>query len=107
VKAYRDQYASVVGKGAQVVGISTDDVATQKKFRDENHLPFPLLSDADGKVAKKYGGTIPLIGLANRATFVIGQDGIVKEIATGNAAIDPAGAIASCPLHSGPPAAAP
>jgi peroxiredoxin Q/BCP len=107
VKAYRDQYASVVGKGAQVVGISTDDGATQKKFRDEHHLPFPLLSDAGGKVAKRYGGTIPLIGLANRATFVVAQDGIVKAIATGSAAIDPAGTIAACPTHSGPSASHP
>jgi peroxiredoxin Q/BCP len=107
VKAYRDQYASVVGKGAQVVGISTDDVATQKKFRDENQLPFPLLSDADGKVAKKYGGTVAILGFAHRATFVVGQDGIVKEIVTGNDAINPTGAIAACPLHSGPSAPAP
>jgi peroxiredoxin Q/BCP len=98
VRAYRDQYASVVGKGAQVVGISTDDVATQKKFKDENALPFPLLSDADGKVAKQYGGTVPLIGFAHRATFVVGQDGIVKEIVTGSDAINPGGAISACPI---------
>ena len=107
MRAYRDQYASVVGKGAQVVGISTDDVATQKKFKDENQLPFPLLSDSDGKVSKKYGGTIPLIGLAHRATFVLAQDGTVKEIVTGNDAINPAGSIAACPLPGGPSAPAP
>ena len=98
MRAYRDQYASVVGKGAQVVGISTDDVATQKRFKDENQLPFPLLSDVGGKVAKQYGGTIAIFGNANRATFVVGQDGIVKEIVTGGAAINPAGAIAACPV---------
>jgi peroxiredoxin Q/BCP len=99
VRAYRDQYANVVGKGAQVVGISTDDVATQKRFRDENQLPFPLLSDEGGKVAKQYGGTVAIIGVAHRTTFVIGQDGIVKEIVSGGDAIDPTGAIAACPLH--------
>jgi peroxiredoxin Q/BCP len=102
VRAYRDQYASVVGKGAQVVGISTDDVATQKKFRDENQLPFPLLSDEGGKVAKQYGGTVVIVGLANRATFVVGQDGVVKEIVTGNDAINPAGAISACPVPRKP-----
>lgn len=104
MRAYRDQYASVIGKGAQVVGISTDDVATQKKFKDENQLPFPLLSDEGGKVAKKYGGTVAIIGLANRTTFVVGQDGIVKEVVSGGEAIDPKGAIAACPLQK-PPAA--
>jgi peroxiredoxin Q/BCP len=102
VRAYRDSYASVIGKGAQVVGVSTDDVATQKKFRDENQLPFPLLSDPGGKVAKKYGGTVILLGLANRTTFIIGQDGIVKEIVSGGDAINPAGSIAACPLRTLP-----
>ncbi len=86
-------------KGAQVVGISTDDVATQKKFKDQYKLPYPLLSDADGKVADQYGGRIPVVGRANRATYVIGVDGIIKEIVTGNSAIDPNSAIDACPLH--------
>ena len=86
-------------KGAQVVGISTDDVATQKKFKEELKAPYPLLSDEGGKVAAQYGGTIPVVGYANRATYVIDQDGTIKEIVTGSAAIDPAGSIASCPLH--------
>lgn len=88
----------MVGKGAQVVGISTDGVEKQKKFKDEHQLPFPLLSDEDGKVAKQYGGTIPVVGLANRATYVIAQDGRIAQIVTGSAAIDPAGAITSCPI---------
>jgi peroxiredoxin Q/BCP len=102
VRAYRDQYANVIGKGAQVVGISTDDVATQKKFKDENKLPFPLLSDQGGKVAKQYGGTVVLLGLANRTTFVLGQDGVVKEIISGGDAINPGGAITACPLKHAP-----
>ncbi len=82
-----------------MVGVSTDDVATQKRFKAENQLPFPLLSDAGGKVAKQYGGT--MLGFANRATFVVEQDGKVKEIVQGGAAIDPKASIAACPLHAG------
>jgi peroxiredoxin Q/BCP len=89
----------VVGKGAQVVGVSTDTVEKQRKFKQEYQLPYPLLSDEGGKVAKQYGGTIPVVGLANRATYVIAQDGTIKEIITGSAAIDPAGAITSCPVR--------
>jgi peroxiredoxin Q/BCP len=99
VKAYRDQYAKVTEKGAQVVGISTDDVATLKRFRDENQLPYPLLSDEGGKVAKQFGGTIAVVGLASRATYVLEKDGTVKDVFTGSDAIDPGGAITSCPLH--------
>jgi peroxiredoxin Q/BCP len=98
VQAYRDQYAQVTGKGAQVVGISTDDAATLKRFKEQYALPYPLLSDAGGKVAKQYGGTIAVLGLAHRATFVVDRDGTVKEVVTGGDAINPSGAIAACPV---------
>jgi peroxiredoxin Q/BCP len=89
----------VLKKGGQVVAISVDDVATQRRFKEENRLPYLVLSDAGGKVARQYGGTIPVIGVANRATFVVDQDGTVKEIVKGGDAIDPAGAITSCPVR--------
>jgi peroxiredoxin Q/BCP len=98
---FRDQYADVSAKGAQVVGISTDDVETQRRFKAEMKLPYPLLSDQGGKVAKQYAGTMAVIGVANRANFVIGQDGTVKEIVEGGDAVDPTAAIAACPLRKG------
>jgi peroxiredoxin Q/BCP len=86
----------VKARGAQVVGISVDDVPTQKRFKEQHQLPFPLLSDQGGKVARQYGGTVAILGMANRATFVVDRDGTVKEIVTGSDAIDPKGAIAAC-----------
>jgi peroxiredoxin Q/BCP len=55
-------------------------------------------------VARKYGGAVPIVGLANRATFVVGGDGRVKEIVTGSEAVDPARSIAACgaPASPGP-----
>jgi peroxiredoxin Q/BCP len=88
-------------RGAQVVGISTDDVETQRRFKTEHQLPFLLLSDPSGKVTEQYGGKIPVIGLAKRATFVLEQDGTVKEVVTGSDAIDPAGSISACPVRKG------
>ncbi len=99
MKAYRDRYADVLGKGGQVVGISVDSREKQRRFKEENELPYSLLSDEGGKVARQYGGTVAVLGLANRATFVVGQDGIVKQVVTGSDAIDPGGAIASCPTR--------
>jgi thioredoxin-dependent peroxiredoxin len=96
---FRDKYAEVEQKGAQVFGISTDSVETQKKFKAEYKLPYSLLSDADGKVAKQYSGTMPVVGVANRANFVIGQDGKIAQIIEGGDAIDPNAAIAKCPLR--------
>jgi peroxiredoxin Q/BCP len=99
---FRDKYQEVEQKGAQVFGISTDSVETQKRFRAEYKLPYSLLSDPDGKVAKAYSGTMPIVGVANRANFVIGEDGKISKIIEGSDAIDPNSAIASCPLrHKG------
>lgn len=86
-------------KGAEVVGVSTDSVETLSKFKAEFKLPFVLLSDEKGTVVEQYPGKIPILGVANRATYVIGQDGLVKEIITGGAAIDPSTAVAACPLR--------
>jgi peroxiredoxin Q/BCP len=96
---FRDKYGDVSSKGAQVFGVSTDDVATQKRFKDELKLPYSLLSDPGGKVASKYGGTMAVIGLASRANFVIGQDGKVAQVVEGGDAVDPNSAIAACPLR--------
>jgi peroxiredoxin Q/BCP len=97
--AFRDHFAEVEQKGAQVFGVSTDATETQKRFKAEYKLPYALLSDPDGKVAKLYAGTIPVLGLANRANFVIGQDGKITQIVEGGDAVDPNSAIASCPLR--------
>lgn len=96
---FRDKYGEVESKGAQVFGISTDTVETQKRFRAEYKLPYALLSDPGGKVAKEYSGTMPVVGVANRANFVIGQDGKITQIVEGGDAIDPNAAIAACPLR--------
>jgi len=96
---FRDHYAEVEKKGAQIFGVSTDTVETQKRFKAEYRLPYQLLSDPDGKVAKQYSGTMPIVGVANRANFVIGQDGKITQIVEGSDAIDPNGAIANCPLR--------
>jgi peroxiredoxin Q/BCP len=85
-------------KGAEVVGVSTDSIETLSRFKAEFKLPFVLLSDEKGTVVEQYSGKIPIVGYANRATYVIGQDGLVKEIFTGGAAIDPSTAVAACPI---------
>ena len=53
----------------------------QKKWAEEQGLNFPLLSDfwPHGEVAKQYGVFNDALGCANRATFVIGKDGIVSS----------------------------
>ncbi len=56
------------------MGISADQVDRQNQFHTENGLVFPLLSDPDRSVARKFGvkrmGPLPV----RRATFVVGRD---------------------------------
>jgi len=53
--AFRDRKKELAKLTAHVLGVSTDDVASHQKFRDKYDLNFPLLADADHKVADKYG----------------------------------------------------
>jgi peroxiredoxin Q/BCP len=103
LSSYSAKYDDVEKKGAQVVAVSTDDVETQTRFKESVKAPYTLLSDANGKVSEMYAGTMPVVNLvkriASRATYVIDVDGIIKEIVTGNDAVDPAASIASCPLR--------
>ena len=43
----RDNYTELLKKGFAVIGISTDDVKSHKKFETKFSLPFPLIEDAD------------------------------------------------------------
>jgi len=78
---FRDLGTEFAQLGAQRVGISADKVDKQQQFSSKYEFGFPLLSDTDKSVAKAYGvrrgpGIIP----NKRATFVIGTDGIVKDL---------------------------
>jgi len=52
---FRDNMESLSGKGLEVVGISGDSAATHKLFKAHNKLPFTLLADEKGEVAKQFG----------------------------------------------------
>jgi peroxiredoxin Q/BCP len=69
-----------------VLGISRDDVAAQARFKAKYGLPFPLLSDPDGRVCEAYGVMVEknLYGKTvrgiERSTFVIDPEGRVAKI---------------------------
>lgn len=78
---FRDLAGEFEKLGAVRVGISADKVDKQARFDQKYDLGFPLLSDPDKAVARAYGvrrGPGPLPN--RRTTFVIGTDGLVKEI---------------------------
>jgi thioredoxin-dependent peroxiredoxin len=86
---FRDLSAVFTELGAQRVGISADKVEKQQRFSTKYSFDFPLLSDPDKSVARAYGvrrgpGIIP----NRRTTFVIGADGLIKEIVSSELNMD-------------------
>ena len=78
-QAFRDSWTDLAKSGVVVIGVSTDSLDSHKQFAEHHKLPFHLISDADGSIAKAYG--VPNnAGFLGRQTFVIGADGNVKKI---------------------------
>ena len=83
---FRDTQAPLKKAGAVVLGVSPDSLASHDKFRKEHKLNFPLLSDPEKKVAKKYGawGEKVMYGKKVtgmiRSTFVIDGEGTVRKV---------------------------
>lgn len=75
--AFRDEQELLHELGARVLAISTDTVGAHRAFAGEQGLPFPLLSDVDGSVARAYGVWDAESRRARRAVFVVGADGSV------------------------------
>ncbi len=80
-----------------MLGISLDSQERNRKFAQETGATFPLLSDTEKEVAKAYGVLSFTRLFANRVTFVIDRDGIIRHIDEGSDAIDPSGAMQACP----------
>ena len=85
-----------------MLGISLDSQDRNRKFADQTGASFPLLSDTEKQVAKAYGVLSFTRLFANRVTFVIDKDGIVRHIDEGSDAIDPTGAFQACTLPRKP-----
>jgi peroxiredoxin Q/BCP len=82
----RDRGADYKKAGAQVIGISPDEVGAIDKFAGKFDLDFTLLADADHAVAEKYGTWVEksmygkkYMGV-QRATFIVGPDGKIAKV---------------------------
>lgn len=71
----RDGYEALTKKGVAVIGVSHDDVAAQKAFKDKYNFPFTLIADHDSAVTKAFGvPSYPLTSMAHRSAYLI-KDG--------------------------------
>ena len=77
----RDNFSELKKNGVVVLGVSTDDSGSHKRFSEKYSLPFELLADKDAKVSKAYGVFVEkdfagkkFFGV-KRTTFVVGKNG--------------------------------
>ncbi|MGL5807309.1 MAG: peroxiredoxin [Xenococcaceae cyanobacterium] len=89
-QSFRDNFAEYQNKDMVVLGVSMDDQASHKMFKEKYGLPFNLLVDTDGAITKAYdveGG-----GYAKRVTYIIDGEGKIShvdaQVNTGNHAQD-------------------
>src|SRR5690606_4257343 len=84
----RDNYNGLQKEGYEVIGVSTDGEKSHQKFISKFELPFTLIADTDKKIVEQYGvwqdksmygrkymGTM-------RYTFVVDENGIIRDIIT-------------------------
>lgn len=79
----RDNLSTYNGLNTAVVGISVDSPFTLGKFKSEQQLNFPLLSDFNKEASKAYGAlydtfVLDLKGVSKRAAFVVDKEGKVR-----------------------------
>lgn len=83
---FRDNYQSLQAQGFNVIGVSTDDETSHKKFVNKYQLPFTLIADTDKSIVEAYGVWVEknmygkkYMGTA-RKTFIIDKEGKIKKI---------------------------
>jgi peroxiredoxin Q/BCP len=77
-QSFRDNYQEYQDKDMVVLGVSNDDEASHKMFKEKYGLPFSLLADTDRTISKAYevdGGGYP-----QRVTYIINGEGIITHV---------------------------
>ena len=77
--SYNNELEQFANLDAQVVAISSQDVASHEAFSKKHGFKFPLLADTDKQVSSDYG-VLGLFGLSRRSIFVIDAKGIVRYV---------------------------
>ena len=96
MKAYQADIAKFEQTNTQVLGISVDSFAANRRFKEDIGATFPLLSDFKRKAVRDYGIFDEENQVGTRATFTVDKDGIIRHVEQGKDAIDPTGAYHSC-----------
>lgn len=78
--AFRDNIQEIRKLGADIFGVSADDVAALQKFKKNHNLNFTLLADPRMEAINAYGTKMPVMNMSRRWTFIIGPDLKIRAI---------------------------
>ena len=76
----RDQYEKIRELGAEVLGVSVDNVVSHQHFTQKFNLPFQLVADSDKSITKAYGVLNEKSNMARRVTFIIDEKGVIEKV---------------------------
>lgn len=77
--AFRDAWARYQQAGVDVIGVSTDSVASHREFATTHELPFSLISDREQRWSNAFGVRSTL-GMTARVSFLVGPDGRIARV---------------------------
>lgn len=96
MKQYQTQHGTFTAANTRVLGISVDSTWSNRAFREQLGVEFPILSDWKRNAAEAYGLLDTNSGVARRATFVVDKAGVVRKVDVGREALDPSGVAGMC-----------
>jgi mycoredoxin-dependent peroxiredoxin len=96
MKQYQTNHGTFTSANTTILGVSVDSSWSNKAFREQLGVQFPILSDWKRDAAKAYGLYDENGGVARRATFVVDKAGVVRKVDVGREALDPSGVVGMC-----------
>jgi peroxiredoxin len=96
MKQYQASHGAFTAANTQILGVSVDSTWSNRAFREQLGVAFPILSDWKRDAAKAYGLYDENSGIARRATFVVDKAGVVRKVDVGRDALDPSGVVGMC-----------
>ena len=96
MKQYQTSHGTFTAANTKVLGVSVDSTWSNRAFREQLGVEFPILSDWKREAATAYGLLDTNSGVARRATFVVDKAGVVRKVDVGREALDPSGVVGMC-----------
>ena len=75
---FRREFERLQGSGCSVVGVSGDSQELNDRFKESLDLPYSLVGDPDGTIRRAYKVRWPILGMAQRVTYVISPKGQIR-----------------------------